>query len=110
MKQLYRYVIEYSSSELCSETKIILKTYTVLKETDCFYYIDKQETRFGGYSMLRAIKVGKNVKNTFAYDDKNKAQKNFIKRTESRIGYLNYFTDECETALKIIKKQGFKEI
>lgn len=110
MKELYRYEIEYSNTELGIDTDIKLNIYTVLRETDFFYYIDKNEPKHRYfYTPKINKKIGKNVKNTFAYDTKEKAKLNFIKRTESRIGYLNYFKHQCKIALKIIEKPSFNK-
>lgn len=98
MKTLYRYEIEYSNAD-DPETRVNLIEHPVLRETEHNYFIKRH--RFGSFER----RVSKNAYNTFAYDSREKAKEHFIRRTMKRISWFKYWTDQCEKALEIIKKE-----
>lgn len=98
MKTLYRYEIEYKSVD--NDTSVFLRKFPVVKETEHTYFIELPSyARFAG--KLKQIK--KNAYNTFAYDTKEKAKDHFIRRTQRRIEWFEFWSDECKKALKLIK-------
>jgi len=101
MKTLYRYEIRYTSED--GDTKIYLSELPVLRETPFTYFVGhpyQTSERFGG--KLRLVK--KTAYNTYAYDTKEKAKEHFIRRTNTRIKWFKFWTDECERALELIEK------
>ena len=82
--------------------KLVLKTFSVLKETSKGYWI--------GYGSLTSGKlssqgrwVSKTTKKRFAYPTKKEALDNLIKRTEKRVSILEYQVDTCKSAILIAK-------
>lgn len=99
MSKLYRYEISYSSPDY-SRTRVILKEYEVVRETEKSYFIN--------YQPYKIKRVSKEAYNTFAYDTKKGAKDHFERRTQKRISWYKYWIDECEKALKI-SQEGKEE-
>lgn len=95
--QLYRYEIEYTSED--GGTRVDLRRYIVYKETASMYFIRNP------YSPNKIKRIRKSAYNTFAYDTEAKAKEHFIRRTQTRIRWFEYWKRECETALEIIKEE-----
>lgn len=101
MKILYRYEISYSNVD--DGTNIRLREYPVLKETKHTYWICREVVGYPtDYNKLRR-RVSKSAYNTFAYDTKEKAKKHFIRRTQRRIEWFDYWKNECEKGLELIR-------
>lgn len=107
MKVLYRYEIEYSNAD-DPDTRVDLKKYDVVKETDYSYFISYPYP----YSQVfkgKLRRVSKNAYSTFAYDTKEKAMEHFKRRTFRRIQWFEYWKKECENALEIVSNQELIE-
>lgn len=102
---LYRYEIDYFGGDFGEMTDVILIKFKVVKQTNSFYIINMNENRYGGEKLKRC---SKDAKSSYAYTNKERALKNFKKRTEKRIAHLNYFMEKCEEALEIVNTKGFK--
>lgn len=89
---LYRYEINYSSED--GPTSIYLMELPVVRETDKTYFIKQW-----GWKEKR---VSKTAHNTYAYNTKDKAKDHFIRRTNTRIGWFEYWIKECKKALELI--------
>lgn len=99
MKTLYRYEIEYRSED--GDTQVLLRELPVFRETEFTYFIGHQyqtSEQFG--AKLRKVK--KNAMNTYAYDTKEKAKEHFIRRTETRIKWYEFWIEECKKGLELI--------
>lgn len=94
-KVLYRYEIEYRNED--GDTAVHLRELPVIRETEKTYFVN----RFYWGCSERAIK--KDAYNTYAYDTKEKAKQHFIRRTHKRISWYEYWTEECEKAIKLIE-------
>lgn len=99
MKTLYRYVIEYKSID--DDTSVQLIEYPVIRETDRTYFI--RDLYAGGYPP-KERRVLKDAMNTFAYDTKEKAKDHFIRRTNTRIKWFEFWIEECEKGLDLMEK------
>lgn len=102
MNKLYRYEIEYKSED--GDTQVLLRELDVVRETKHTYFISYPYP----YSVVfkgKLKRVSKNAYNTFAYDTKEKAKEHFNRRTFRRIQWFEYWKEECEKALEIIKGQ-----
>jgi len=97
-KELYRYEILYSNSE--EETSVVLRVYPVVRETEYTYFINPRRPVAG--DKLKRLK--KDAMKTFAFDTKEKALKHFINRTKRRLGWYEYWTNECEKGLELRKE------
>ncbi len=98
MKKLYRFEIEYKSYE--EETKVVLREYPVLRETDHMYFIRDP------YSFSyppKEKRVLKSAMNKFAFDTEEEAKDHFIRRTTKRIQWFEFWIDECKTGLNLIE-------
>ena len=104
MNILYRYEINYKTPD--NETDIILKKYPVIKETEHTYFI--QPSHYPMFSK-KTKRVSKLAQNTYAYNTKEKAKKNFISRTMKRVSWYKYWIDECEKGLELIEKLTKKD-
>ena len=93
-KVLYRYYIEYSSYD--GGTSIRLDEFPVIIETEKTYVI-----KVDGWRQKR---VKKNAYSTYAYDTKEAAKDHFIRRTNNRIGWYEYWMGECKKGLDLIKE------
>lgn len=91
--RLYRYEIEYKSED--GDTSIHLRELKVLQETDKTYVVDNYWQR---------KRVRKDAYNTYAYASKDKALKHFIRRTNKRISWFEFWKEECEKALKLAEE------
>lgn len=89
---LYRYEIEYKSED--GDTNVYLRELKVLQETDKTYLVDNH------YQKKRVLK---NAINTYAYPEKDKALKHFIRRTNKRIAWFEFWQEECRKALELAK-------
>lgn len=101
-KILYRYEIEYKSED--GDTSIHLRELPVVRETEKMYFVNRD---YYGL-LLRGIK--KDAHNTFAYNTKEKAKAHFIRRTNTRIAWFNFWKEECEKALELAKELWAKEV
>ena len=110
IKILYRYEISYKSYD--DETDVVLKEYPVLRETDFCYFINPQIIGIPKEAKKRVLKLEKfnngyqqtgEYTKRFAYINKSDAKLNFIKRTQRRIAWYDFWKEECEKGLKIIK-------
>ena len=97
MKKIYRYEIYYSNSE-GDETNVVLREYPVIRETEHTYFINPV------YSPHKEKRVLKDAMNTFAYSTKEKAKDHFIRRTETRIRWFEYWIKECKKGLELIER------
>lgn len=98
MKTLYRYEIRYTGED--GDTKVYLREFPVERETKHTYFIDKLVY---GIRISREKRISKTAYNTFAYDTKEKAKDHFVRRTQRRIEWFKFWSDECKRALKLIK-------
>lgn len=99
MKVLYRYEINYTNAD-DGDTSVFLKEIPIIRETEKTYFINR--FYWGGSEK----KVKKDAHNTYAYDTKEKAKAHFIRRTNKRLTWYRYWTEECQKALKLIEKIG----
>lgn len=98
MNILYRYEIEYTSED--GDTKVKLRRYSVVRETEYTYFINPV------YYPHKLRRCSKTAFNTFAYDSIEEAKKHFIRRTETRIRWFKFWIEECERALELIKEEA----
>jgi len=91
---LYRYEIEYKSWD--DDTQVRLREFPVIKETEKTYLI--RDIYIG-----KLKRVLKDAMNTYAFDTKEKAKDHFIRRTNKRIGWFEFWMDECKKGLELIK-------
>jgi len=94
---LYRYEIEYQSED--GPTSIQLREIPVIRETDKCYFVK----RFYFGDAERRIR--KDAYNTYAFNTKDKAKQHFIRRTNKRIAWFEFWTKECEKALELIEQE-----
>lgn len=92
--KFYRY--EWHSTTGYKEFLFNLKEYDLIKETDKGYWI--------GFNEWAMKWVPKNSLRRYAYPTKEEAMRNFIKRTEKRIQFLQHTLMGCEFALNEAKK------
>jgi hypothetical protein len=95
---LYRYEIEYRSED--GPTSIQLREIPVIRETDKCYYVRRF---YWGDAERRILK---SAHDTYAYNTKEKAKQHFIRRTNTRIRWYEYWMEECNKALELIKEEG----
>lgn len=95
-KILYRYEISYSSED--GPTSIMLREFPVIRETEKTYFIHT----FYGY---REKRVPKTAHNAYAFESKDDAKQHFIRRTNKRIGWFEYWIKECNKGLKLIEEK-----
>jgi len=100
MKILYRYEISYKNVD--DDTDVVLKEYPVTRETESSYFIDPHVI---GLPMFAKKRVSKTAYNTFAYDTVEKAKEHFVRRTMRRISWYEFWKEECEKGLEIIKSK-----
>lgn len=94
VQYLYRYEIEYKSED--GDTNVYLRELKVLEETEKTYVVQD--------SYWRKRRVKKDAYNTFAYAQKDKALAHFKRRTAKRIAWFEFWTEECEKALKLAEE------
>lgn len=87
---LYRYEIRYKNFD-DGDTDLYLKELKVLSETDKTYlvqnnYFDKKRIRKTSY-------------NAYAHATKENALAHFIRRTNKRISWYEFWQEECKKAL-----------
>jgi len=100
MKTLYRYEIEYRNED--GDTQVLLREFPVLQETQAAYFVGypyQASEAFG----RKVKKVSKTAMNTYAYDTKEKAKDHFIRRTQKRIKWFNFWIEECKEGLELIE-------
>lgn len=95
-KVLYRYDINYTSED--GPTSIELREYPVVRETEKCYFIRRVAWSHHERRVLR------DAHNTYAFSTKEAAKNHFIRRTHTRIRWFEFWTRECETALKLIEE------
>lgn len=88
---LYRYEIAYKSED--GDTSVYLRELKVLDETERTYLIENR------YWQKKRVRKG--AHNTYAYPTKEAALKHFVRRTSKRIGWFEFWQEECEKALKL---------
>jgi hypothetical protein len=96
MKTLYRYEIDYRSDD--NDTQVRLKEFPVIRETEHCYFINPI------YYPHKEKRVLKSAYNTYAYDTKEKAKEHFIRRTNTRIKWFEFWIEECKKGLELIKE------
>ena len=96
MGTLYRYEIRYKSED--GDTEIELLEYPVIRETVYTYFI--KNGIFGGIKQVRK----RYTPNAYAHDTKKAAKEHFIRRTHKRITWYNFWKEECEKGLELIKE------
>lgn len=92
--KLYRYEIEYKNYD--GDTDIRLREYRVIDETDKTYVIEVY-----GWTKKR---IRKTSYNAWAHAQKDKALDHFIRRTDKRISWYEFWSDECKKALELAKE------
>jgi hypothetical protein len=101
MKNLYRYEIEYRNED--DDTQVRLIELPVFRETEYTYFVGhpyQTSEIFGG----KLKRVKKDAMNTYAYDTKEKAKDHFIRRTNTRIKWFEFWIEECKKGLELIEK------
>lgn len=101
MKILYRYEIEYTNVD--SETQVLLRELPVIRETEYTFFVGHQYQTSEAFGR-KLKRVSKTAMNTYAYDTKEKAKEHFINRTNTRIKWFNFWTEECKKGLELINK------
>jgi hypothetical protein len=91
--ELYRYESRYRDE--WSEGSIILLTFTVVRETDCYYFIQVD---------YKSKKIKKIATSTFAYDTKEKAWLNYKLRTKNYINILENKIKNVKDCYKLAKE------
>lgn len=91
---LYRYEIEYKSED--GDTNVYLRELKVLQETDKTYLVQNR--------YWQKKRVRKDAYNSYAYADKDKALQHFIRRTNKRISWFEFWQDECKKALELAEE------
>lgn len=101
MTTLYRYEIEYKNED--DDTQVILRELPILRETEHTFFIGHQyqTSEVFGRKLKR---VSKTAMNTYAYDTKEKAKEHFIRRTQKRIDWFEFWMEECKKGLELIKE------
>jgi hypothetical protein len=92
-KVLYRYEIEYQSEG--GPTSVQLRELPVVRETGKTYFIKK--------NWFDEKRVPKGALNAYAHDTRVAAHRHFTHRTTKRIAWFEFWTKECEKALKLIE-------
>lgn len=95
MSVLYRYEIEYRSED--GDTAVHLRELPILRETEKTYFIKR--SYWGGEK-----RVPKFAHNAYAHNTKERAKQHFIRRTQTRINWFDFWKEECEKAIKIIEE------
>lgn len=101
MKILYRYEIEYRSDDN-DDTQIRLMELPVFRETEYTFFIGHQYQTSEAFGR-KLKRVSKTAMNTYAYDTKEKAKEHFIRRTETRIKWFDFWIEQCKNGLELIK-------
>lgn len=96
--KLYRYEIEYKSED--GDTSIHLRELPVIRETEKTYFIKKF---YWGNEEKRVLK---NAYNTYAYATKEQAKQHFIRRTNKRIAWFEFWIEECKKGLELIEQEA----
>lgn len=101
MTTLYRYEIEYTNED--GPTQIRLRELPVLRETEHTYFIGHQYQTSENFGR-KLKRVSKTAMNTYAYNTKEAAKEHFIRRTETRIKWFNFWLEECKKGLELINQ------
>lgn len=102
-KTLYRYELEYRNED--GDTNIRLRELPVIRETEKCYFID-----WGYHPLLKNEKrVSKDAYNTYAYDTKEQAKQHFIRRTNKRIAWFEFWMEECRKGLELIQNESTED-
>lgn len=96
---LYRYEIEYKSED--GDTNVYLRELKVLQETNKTYLVENH------YWQKKRVRKG--AYNSYAYANKDAALKHFIRRTNKRIAWFEFWTEECNKALELAKEIEAKQ-
>lgn len=96
MKILYRYEIEYKNED--DDTQVRLREFEVERETEASYFISSFFTSNG-----KQKRISKTAYSTYAFDTKEKAKEHFIRRTQKRIDWFEFWIEECKKGLELIK-------
>ena len=112
MTKLYRYEIEYSGDG--QETSVELREYEVIRETEQTYFIQKTKYPVLDNKLKRVLKIRdygngceeSGINNRFAYLSKKDAMMNFKIRTEKRVSWYRYWSNECKKALEIVDRRN----
>jgi hypothetical protein len=97
--KLYRYEISYKSYE--DETDVYCREIPIIKETDCFYFIAPIKPVAGD----KPKRVSKSSMRAYAYSTKQEAKEHFIRRTNRRIDWYEFWIKECQKGLEIIESK-----
>ena len=90
--KLYRYEIDYRNED--GDTEIRLREFAVVKETERSYCIQPY---------WRDKWIRKTAYNAYAHTTNQAAKDHFIRRTSKRISWFEFWKEECEKALELIK-------
>lgn len=91
---LYRYEIEYKNYD--GDTDLRLREYKVIDETDKTYLIEQ----YWG----KTKRIRKGSYNAWAHAQKDKALEHFVRRTNKRISWYEFWVEECRKALELAKE------
>lgn len=97
---LYRYEIEYTSED--GPTSIQLREIPVIRETEKMYYVRRD------YFGVAERGIKKDAYNTYAFNTKEKAKQHFIRRTQKRIRWFEFWIEECQKGLELIQNEDTK--
>jgi len=103
MKKLYRYEIDYKNYD--EDTQVRLRELPVLRETELTYFVGHQfqtSEKWGA----KPKRVRKSSMKKYAYETKEEAKKDFIRRTKKRVGWYEFWIEECKKGLEIMEKGG----
>lgn len=92
---LYRYEIRYTNFD-DGGTELNLRELKVIDETDKTYLI---ELYWG-----RTKRIRKSSYNAYAHAQKDKALAHFIRRTNKRISWYEFWAEECKRGIELAKK------
>lgn len=91
---LYRYEIEYKSYD--GDTNVHLREHRVLFETDKTYVIE--------INAWTTKRIRKTSYNAYAHAQKDKALDHFIRRTNKRVSWYEFWQEECKKAIELAKE------
>ena len=85
------------------DTEIVLREFPIIKQTEKTYFIN----RYAWGGELR--RVSKSAYNGYAHRTKELAKQHFIRRTNKRISWFEFWIDECRKGLELIEDINTKE-
>ena len=94
--KFYRYTLNYEWED--QTRHLSLDEFIVISETKKWYWIWYWVTKY------KWVRKDKTCWKQFAWDTKEKAMSDFIRRTQKRIGWYKYFLEECNEWIKIADK------